>query len=198
LDEQTVRTVALLALLAVAAVWDVRTGQIPNWLTYPAIVLGLALGVHLGAPGQPEAGWHHGLLHSLGGFAVGFVPLLAAFLLGGYGGGDAKLMGAVGAIGGAWLFALYALFYSLLASAALGVLIMIWRGQTWAVLRRVFRALWLLMLFRRPADPTPEQNQLMVRFAVGALIGVGWLLAEQWWGMGLWEKTADSFDRIMR
>lgn len=73
----------------VAAISDVRTKRLPNWLTVPALVCGIIFQV-------VTAGWA-GLLTALAGFAVGFSILFVLWLIGGSGGGDVKLMGALGA-----------------------------------------------------------------------------------------------------
>lgn len=74
---------------AAAAVLDLRTRRIPNYLTVPAALAGLAY--HSFA----TAGW--GVGTSLAGFVVGFGLLLLPWLLGGGGMGDVKLLGALGA-----------------------------------------------------------------------------------------------------
>ena len=68
-------------------------GKIYNAVTYPAMAVGLVLAI-----------WQHGVsgtVFALGGFAVGFFPAFVLFALGGMGGGDVKLLGAIGAIAGA-------------------------------------------------------------------------------------------------
>jgi prepilin peptidase CpaA len=78
-----------LAIASVGAVKDFRGHRIPNWLTYSGLLV--ALLVRLGLGGWTEL--RGGLLGML--FAGGIFLLL--FLLGGMGGGDVKLMAAVGA-----------------------------------------------------------------------------------------------------
>ena len=81
-----------LFVAATAAFCDWRRGEIPNWLTLPAILLapwsyGLAFGIEYA-------------LHSLAaGFLAGLVPYLL-FRRGAIGGGDVKLFGALGAVMG--------------------------------------------------------------------------------------------------
>ena len=85
----------------VATVCDLRSRKVPNWLTVTGLVTGLAY--------QTIAG--EGFLFSLAGFGTGFGILLVLWLIGGGGGGDVKLMGALGA----WLGAestLYVFFLS--------------------------------------------------------------------------------------
>ena len=69
---------------------DVRTRRIPNTITGPAIVLGAALNLfHAGL---------YGLVCSLAGLLVTIVILLGPFALGGIGGGDVKMMAALGTL----------------------------------------------------------------------------------------------------
>src|SRR5262245_53599856 len=93
----------LAAFATAAAVIDVRTRRIPNWLT----VSGLATGIIF----QTAIGGISGLGLALAGFAVGFGILLVLWLVGGGGGGDVKLMAAIGAWVGP-LHALYVFFLS--------------------------------------------------------------------------------------
>lgn len=79
----------LLAFTAVCLVLDIRIGRIPNWLTVSFFGLGVA--AHSIAHGLS------GLQFSLLGFATGFGLLFILFAIGGSGGGDVKLMGALGA-----------------------------------------------------------------------------------------------------
>ena len=82
---------------AFAALCDLRTKRLPNWLTLPAFLAGLTFHVVHGAVDQGLGGAWDGLLFAMGGFATGFGALLVLWLVGGGGGGDVKLMGALGA-----------------------------------------------------------------------------------------------------
>ena len=87
-----------------AAVVDVRQRKIPNWISVPLLVSGLAFrGLTGGWPGLGDA---------VAGFAVGFGILLGMWLLGGGGGGDVKFMAAVGA----WLGWYHLLFVFVLSA----------------------------------------------------------------------------------
>lgn len=91
MPEWTVRNILLVlgvVLLTLAASWtDLRTRRIPNRLTVAAFVLGL---VHRAW----FDGWA-GLADAGQGFALGFGLLFALWLVGGGGGGDVKLLGAL-------------------------------------------------------------------------------------------------------
>jgi prepilin peptidase CpaA len=115
-------------VVAIAGAFDIRTNRIPNWLTYPSAIAGLV-------------GWSVGqgvpLASAVVGFLVGLVPFLAAYASGWMGGGDVKLMAAVGAMRG-FPFVAYAMLYSLFAGALLAILFLIWRDQ----LRSALADLW--------------------------------------------------------
>ena len=82
----------LTGVLVVAVIQDLRYQRIPNLLTYPAMAVALAY--HFITHGL------NGALFSAGGLALGIAILIVPYLMGGMGAGDAKLMGAVGAVVG--------------------------------------------------------------------------------------------------
>jgi prepilin peptidase CpaA len=87
--ENYVFPICLLIMTALAAGFDIRTQKIPNLLTFPAMLAALLYYTTV-------YGWA-GLVFSFGGLIAGIALLLPAYLMGGMGAGDAKLMGAVGA-----------------------------------------------------------------------------------------------------
>jgi len=107
---------ALGALLMsiVGALFDLKSGRIPNWLTGGALTAGLIVRAWF-------SGWHGlaaGALGALFGGAVLFVPFLAH----GIGGGDVKLMAAAGA----WVGARHALVLILATAIAGGLLAIVY------------------------------------------------------------------------
>ncbi len=88
MELDTIATLAVMIFTSIALCIDLKCRRIPNWLTVSSAVLGLTY--HLVSSGTS------GLLLSLGGFGTGFGILLILWLIGGGGGGDVKLMGAIG------------------------------------------------------------------------------------------------------
>jgi prepilin peptidase CpaA len=76
-------------ILLVAVVWDIRFKRIPNWLTFPSMIVALSYYVIVGG--------FQGLLFSLQGAAVGMAILMIPYFMRGMGAGDVKLVGVVGA-----------------------------------------------------------------------------------------------------
>ena len=82
-----------MVLVITAAIFDIRSRRIPNWLTLSGILLGLGLNALLAYP-YPLEGLKYSGLGMLFAFAVYFV----LYLIHAMGAGDVKLMAAVGAI----------------------------------------------------------------------------------------------------
>ncbi|MEX0974516.1 MAG: A24 family peptidase [Bacillota bacterium] len=88
----SVLTAVTVIWAATAAFWDLRTQKIPNWLTLPAVLLGLVLNAAIGGP----SGLRASALGTVTGVALLFVP----FAMGGMGAGDVKMLAAVGSLAG--------------------------------------------------------------------------------------------------
>ena len=104
---ETTIVATTILFVALCVVSDVRTLRIPNLLTGPAILAGLALNATF-------AGWS-GLHTSLAGLGLAFAILIGPFAAGGIGAGDVKMMAAVGALLGPRL-----VLFSLVLGLALG------------------------------------------------------------------------------
>ena len=84
----------VLALVMIAALSDLRTRRIPNWLVATALVVALPVQVVL-------HGAVEGMQMGLGGCLTGGLMLLPGYLMRLMGAGDVKLLAAVGAFCGA-------------------------------------------------------------------------------------------------
>lgn len=96
--QHIVFVVALLGFTLATAYTDTYRWKIPNVLTLPFFALGLVYQLVFWGL-EP---WHglmdtHGLLDGLAGFALGFGLYFVLWIVAGGGGGDVKLMGALGA-----------------------------------------------------------------------------------------------------
>ncbi len=85
-----VLVVAVSLFTAAAAFLDIRTKRIPNKLTLPMFFAGWVYQITMSV----MYGWHH-LGSAFLGFLVGFGLLFVLWIVGGGGGGDVKLMGAL-------------------------------------------------------------------------------------------------------
>jgi len=88
------RLIVLVGLLALAVVVDMRALRLPSWLTVGGVVLGLVLSL------VPDVGPGPVFFKALGGAATGLAVLLPLYVMRFMGGGDLKLMAAVGAFVG--------------------------------------------------------------------------------------------------
>jgi prepilin peptidase CpaA len=160
-------TTALVAILVVAAVIDLRERRIPNALTVGALMIALALRGSIGAGAVVD-----GLL----GAVLALVLLLPLFALGGVGGGDAKLLVAVGAFLGRSDF-----FVALLAIAvAGGVLALAYAARRGVILPALLNTKGLLLYvftLGRSGERTTLATQGAVSIPYGLAIAAGTLFA---------------------
>lgn len=161
--------VAVLCGSLVAAVCDVRTRRIPNWLTGPMFLAGIVWAAW-------QCGWA-GVGDGLLGCLLLAIPFVFLFLLGG-GAGDAKLMGAIGV----WLGVrngVIALPAVVFAGALIGVIYAANQRRSGHVLVNLgSMVLGLLGMFRghnpwnRPQDVMPGPDA-MLKMPYGLSIFVG-------------------------
>jgi len=108
------------AAVIVAAVIDAWKLKVPNWLTFPLILTGWALGLFHDLGLLAGAG---GIGASLAGTALGFALLLPVYAIGGMGAGDVKMQMGFGAWVGAFFGlgeGLKVVFYAFCAAAVIG------------------------------------------------------------------------------
>jgi prepilin peptidase CpaA len=153
----------LAVMLTIAVYTELKESRIPNWLTLSGMAAGLLIG------------YLHGnmfFMSSLGGLAIGFGFMFIFYLFNGVGGGDVKLMGAVGALMGVDLVK-PALFYTTFIGAFLAVMIVIWRRDFWL---RIGQGVRQMAFWRK------EKKEQMVKLSpvtvpYGIAIATGCLLA---------------------
>lgn len=179
-----------ITICLLAAGFDAATGRIPNHLTYTAILLGLLLNcaavlfTRLDLPRAAEllsaAGPREALLGVLICGGVGLLSMSVA----GMGGGDMKLLAAIGALLGLKL-ALVALLYGLLIAVAYALVNLAIRGRLNVYLSAIaLDALNLIFLRQLPAVPNdrpartvPLAAPLLVGLVLSRVLGGGPLWA---------------------
>ena len=119
---------AATACALVGSVFDVKSRRIPNFITMPAVLFGLALHLALG-------GWRQ-LLSSLAAGLICAAIFLVFYLAGGMGAGDVKLILAVGCIAGLSHVA-YLLVLSALSGGVMAIVWAVARGQLQQTLMNV-------------------------------------------------------------
>lgn len=161
---------ALVVMLVAAAYTDVRSGKIHNVVTYAGVAVGLIGHTLTGGLSGADSGLSRlGLLGALAGLAVGFLPMLVVWRMGGIGGGDAKLLAAVGALSG-WNFTLAVMLYGFLIAALMAMGVMIIRGIVRDTLGRIWRFLVLALSKAKPAGPATSQSP-KIPFGLALCIG---------------------------
>jgi prepilin peptidase CpaA len=173
----------LLALLisGAAAISDWRRGEIPNWLTFGA--LGVAVVVHLIAGtvtvgmtnGLEEAGWA-----VAGTFACALVPFIF-WRHGAFGGGDVKMLAAVGAL----LMPLQGIeaeFYSLIAAAIFAPARLAWDGRLLQVLGNTVAIVTNPLLPKSKRRTLAPEMLTSLRFGPAIFAGVAACALAHWRG----------------
>jgi len=164
--------IILTPILVIAAFTDIFKGKIFNWLTFPAMLIGIIY--QLFVTGLPE-----GLL-SIVGLFVGMACYLPFYIMGGTGAGDVKLMGAVGAfLGPKGVF--LAFIWSTLAGGIYAVLLLIRHGFFKETLVRYWSMIRNLLVFKKlfyipPANPAAMP---VLKYGLAIAVGtIGYLLHE--------------------
>jgi prepilin peptidase CpaA len=156
-----------LSVAIIAAAFDLQQHRIPNWLTYPAILLGFALRGAL-------LGWT-GLLSGLAGFFLAGGVIFLFFLVRAMGAGDVKLMAAIGAFAGL-REAGAALLATAICGGVLAIVYALYRRRLWTT----FKNVGVVMKFHAwaGAQAHPElnlDNPAALRIPYGLAISLGTL-----------------------
>jgi prepilin peptidase CpaA len=130
------------AAASVAAVIDVRSRRIPNWVTGSAFIVGVLLNAWLA--GLSGAGTADAWLYGLGGAgaaiagaALGGLILLPFYLMRVMGAGDVKLLAALGALLGPQLLVSVAV-YGAIGGGVMSAIILLVRGRLGVSLHEIF------------------------------------------------------------
>ncbi len=157
----------LLAIVLIAAYFDIRYRRIPNWLVGPALLIGFAVNTLL-------FGWA-GLAHAGLGFGLAILIYFPLYMLRGMGAGDVKLMAAIGALVG-WRIWLAIFIFTGLLGGVLAIVLILIRGRLRRTFTNTFYILWDLMNLRQPYLRSAEvdvRSDKAFRLPHGAVIALG-------------------------
>jgi prepilin peptidase CpaA len=163
------------ALLAAAAGWsDWRFRRIPNWLTVPGLVLGVAVNTLVW-------GWP-GARASLLGAILGLGLLLPFVMVRSLGAGDWKLVGALGAFLGP-RHLITVLLGAVLVAGVMAVVMVIWHKRVRQTVRNLGRMLAAFLTLHLPGPDVSLDNPeaLKVPFGVAVAVAVILYSAQQAW-----------------
>lgn len=178
--------VCLYALCGAAAFSDAALRRIPNSFNYTALVLALLLNMFV-APlcelldwtgaslwiGANYGQWGGVALESLKGFGLCLLVGVVSFAARGLGGGDVKLLAALGALAG-WSLTISILLNTLLVAAALGVVNLLCGGYPVRGLQAA--ALWAYRRVVAGATPEPQRfRRTESPFCLSLLLGLALL-----------------------
>ena len=132
-----ITNIFLSTMIILALIFDLKVRKIPNYITFTGTIIGIILYIIT----DGLSGLADGVLGALAGIALLLIP----FALRGIGGGDVKLLGAIGAFKGVQF-----VFNTFLASAVFGGIIsftiIIFKGKLIETLKWCFRALYKIIL----------------------------------------------------
>ena len=154
----------MFVLLLWAAVVDLRSRRIPNWMTGALIAAGLVQ--------SGMAFWSVSTGQAWAGIGVGFGLTFALFALGGMGGGDVKLFAGIGAwVGPTRVLEIFA------AEAIIGMVIVVMRATRERRMGALARSSAVLVMnaavrgdMSCPEEPSDAQGKRRLPYAVPALM----------------------------
>lgn len=158
-------------IVALALIWaayiDGKQLRVPNWLTFPFALLGIAFNVWVD-------GWT-GFGSSMLGMVVGLACLLPLYSIGGMGAGDVKLMAGIGAWLGATV-AFNAFCVSTVVGAVMAVAMVLYR-KDFAKHYANFFLIWTeIMHVKNPAELSKiaaarKPSMLLLPYGIPICIG---------------------------
>ncbi len=170
--------VAMVAFTAIAAVWDLREKRIPNKLTLPMFFAGWVYQIAF-------HGWA-GVLDGLAGFAIGFGILFVLWFIGGGGGGDVKLMGAMSV----WMG--FRLTLLVLVVSTVTVVLVTLGAVAWGILNRGMRKTQERLKGRVGETRAQKQARRILPYAVPVALATWVVLA---WKMPELNKAARAAEK---
>src|SRR4030095_11220676 len=145
------------------AYMDIRYRRIPNKLVLTILLIGLTVNTVFGGS--------HGLLLSLGGFALSFGIMFLLHVFGTMGAGDVKLFAAIGAVNGLSLV-IPTLLLVALTGGVLAIFMMVYSGRARTTMFGVMQFFYGLLPGQRvPRFEIPADRKYTIPYAVPICLG---------------------------
>jgi prepilin peptidase CpaA len=151
--------------MGISVAEDLRRQKIPNLVTFPSMVLALVY--------HSITGGLDGFFFSSGGLALGIGFFIIPYLLGGMGAGDAKLMGAAGAIIGPEDICMASIIVYLAGGLYGAILLAMHPKYAISFLKRLWTTIKTFFLTTQFIIIPPDKNekQPVLRFAIPIAVG---------------------------
>jgi len=160
----------LVVVVSISVYTDLKQRKIYNWVVIPGAIAGVAL--HSIAGGTAE------FLFSLKGLGLGFGLLLIPFIFGGFGAGDVKLLGAIGALKGS-VFVFKVFLAAGLAGGVMAVLVLVKQKRLLLTFKRIWFSICVLFgsIFKVNTLKSLDKADYHESLPYGLAIGIGTLIA---------------------
>ena len=153
-------------LFIIAGYTEMKERRIPNWLTMGCLICAFL--------GSFAIGGLEGAKVSFFGLLIGGGIFLPFCLAGVLGGGDFKLMTAVGAIVG-YPLVLWALYYTVFAGGIMAILYAIWTGQLLQTLANLSR----ILIGKKKNAPPGLKKEKTLPYGIAIAAGTVWAILLQ-------------------
>ena len=177
--------VFLCVALVLAAANDLQFRKIPNLLSLP--VIGLTILYY---------GWVHGLeglIFSVSGMLMGTALLIGPYLLGGMGAGNAKLMGAVGAVLGPKGVFICFLYITIVAGIYTGIMLFTAKSHGRTIVTNMLAQIKMLLFTHQWVPSSSDPYDESPRLCHGLTIAIGTFVYIAMERLGIQPISGDQF-----
>ena len=165
---ELINLIFLTVILLIAVIYDIRFHRIPNWLTFPSMVTGIAYHTYMKGT--------QGFIFSIEGLFLGLAIFMVFYLSAGMGAGDVKLMAAVGGLLGP-----KGVFMAFIGTALIGgiyaIILLTLHGHLKETVKRYGAILKMFVFTGKFMYFPPEKREKLPLMAYGVAITFGTLLS---------------------
>lgn len=147
---------------------DCRYNKIPNIINATLATVGIAFNIYIATDTS-------GALYSLAGLTLGVALLFLPYLAGGFGAGDVKALGALGALLGPYA-TLHVFAYMGIIGGVLALLYSLFSGRSWNKLSHSLQSITASFVRQEPKEQATEDthDNTLVRFPYATAITMGY------------------------